>query len=275
MHSLRVWMKQYSFEAFFVLTMVFSWWPWLLWIQGNESLGVPILPLGPMLAALIVVSLADGWTGLKNVIRRSFRWRLGLRWYAVAIAFPIVLTAVPTGVNILLGSSASTAAWPTSMTAYLGVIAEFLIFVALGEEMGFSAFALPRLLRSRSILATVIILGLTRIIWHLPLFTTGGTEWPVALLLIPTQFIFTWIFIRSQGSALPLILAHLSIGTIGNTFFTSMFTGPDLTRVASLQAAAFVIAAVLLLRATDFMRTGSLLPDTIVEGDVQPVAVSS
>jgi membrane protease YdiL (CAAX protease family) len=156
----------------------------------------------------------------------------------------------------------------------VGEIAEFFIFVALGEEIGFSAFALPRLLHSRSIVATVMILGSTRIIWHLPLFMTGDTEWPVALLLIPTQFIFTWIFVRSRGSALPLILAHLSIGTIGEAFFSSLFTGPDLTRVAWLQAAAFVITAVVLLRATDFMRSGSFTLDTAMEEDVQPVPVS-
>lgn len=269
MNTFRTWVKQHSFAIFLVLTFALSWWPSPFNIED-----LPILPLGPMLAALIVVPLADGWTGLKNLFRTSFRWRIGLRWYVVAITFPIVLSAVAAGVNILLGAPASMASWPTSIAAYLSGVVEFFIFVALGEEIGFSAFALPRLLRRYSILATVVILGLTRVLWHLPLFLVGETQWPVAVLLFPTQLIFTWIFIRSRGSAFPLILAHLSIGTVGTTFFTSLFTGPDLARMVWLQAAAFVIAGLILLLTSRLIRSALFAPDDpAVAGEVQAVAI--
>ena len=147
------------------------------------------------------------------------------------------------------------------------------IFVGLGEETGFSSFSLPRLLRSRSVFATVTILALTRVVWHLPSFMTGETEWPVALLLIPTQLIFTWIFIRGGGSAFLLLLAHTSIASLGYPFFTALFSGPELARMVWLEAAAFVIAGVLLLIFSKFMRSALFAPgDPAVEGEVQAVA---
>lgn len=272
MNTFRSWVKRNSFAIFLILTFALSWWTWPLSQQGTDT--DPLLPLGPMLAALIIIPLASGWTGVKGWLRTSFKWRVRPIWYVVAIGFPIALTAIPAGLNILLGATASTASWPTSLTAFLGNVALMFIFVGLGEEMGFSAFALPRLLRNRTVLATVAILALTRVIWHLPSFVTGGTEWSVILILIPTQLIFTWIFIRSSGSAFLMILAHTSIAAIGY-LFTSLFTGPELTRVVWLQAAAFVIAGVLLLAFSKFMRAALSTPeDPAVEGEVHAVAIA-
>jgi membrane protease YdiL (CAAX protease family) len=270
MNALTTWIKRNSFVSFLVLTLVLSWWPWSLYSWGID-LGEWIFPLGPMLAALIVVPLADGWMGLKNLGRTAFRWRVGLRWYLVAIGFPILLTAVPAGVNILLGASASTASWPTGFADFFGELVGVFIIVGLGEEIGFSAFALPHLLRRRSVLATVLIMGLTRVIWHLPAFMSGGTEWPVALLLFPTQLIFIWLFIRSQGSALLMILAHCSIAAVGYPFFTALFAGSELTRVVWLEAAAFVIMAVIVVITSKTMRSALFNPDQVIEDETQPV----
>src|SRR5690606_17001595 len=103
MNSGTSWFKQYAFVIFVVLSCALSWWMTPLGIDG-----LPTLPVGPLLAALIVISLTAGRRGLRAWIQTSFRWRAGLHWYAVAIAFPIVLNAGAAGVNILLGASADT-----------------------------------------------------------------------------------------------------------------------------------------------------------------------
>jgi membrane protease YdiL (CAAX protease family) len=272
MNTFRTSVKQHAFVIFLGLTLILTWWAWPLFLQGKMPLA--ILPAGPMLAALIVVPLGFGRTGVKEWLRTAFKWRVRPIWYLVAIGFPVVLTAVPAGINILLGATPSTANWPTSISDYLMEEVIFtLILVALGEELGFSAFAMPNLLRRHSVLVTVVILAFTRVVWHLPLFLTGDTEWPVVLLLIPVQLIFTWIFIGSGGSALLMIISHMSIAAIGNPFFTRLFSGADMTQVVWLQAAAFVIAGIVLLLTSDFWRTGSYMPETAVEDDVQTAAL--
>src|SRR5690606_773225 len=109
MNSGTSWFKQYAFVIFVVLSCALSWWMTPLGIEG-----LPTLPVGPLLAALIVILFTSGWKGMKAWVQTSFRWRVRLHWYAVAIAFPIVLNAGAAGVNILLGASADTSAWPAS-----------------------------------------------------------------------------------------------------------------------------------------------------------------
>ncbi len=271
MNSFRPWVKQHAFVIFLVLTFILSWWPWLFYIQGTFDFA--LLPFGPVLAALIVVPLAGGRHGFKEWLRTCFKWRVGLLWYVVAIGFPIALTAIPAGINILLGATADTSVWP-NLAGFLGELVGVFLFVGIGEETGFSGFSLPRLLRGRTVLATVVIMALVRVIWHLPSFMSGDTEWPVALLLIPTQLIFTWIFIRSGGSAFLLLLAHTSIGAVGYTYFTALFSGAELTQMVWLEAAAFVIAGVLLLIFSKFMRSAMFAPhDTVVAAEVQAAVV--
>lgn len=267
MNGLRSWVKQNAFLSFLVLTIIFSWWWYPLFLQGTVPLAV--LPMGPMLAALVVVPLGFGRSGVKEWLRTGFKWRVRPIWYLIAFGFPILLTAIGAGLNILLGATASTAAWPTDSVDFLVEAVFVFVLVALGEEMGFSAFALPYLLRKRSVLVTVAILALTRIVWHLPLFIVRDTEWPVAVLLVPTQFIFAWIFIRSGGSALMMIISHFSIAVIGSTFFTRLFSGAESTQVVLLQAVAFVIVGIILMVTSDFWRSGSSTPETSLDEDLQ------
>lgn len=267
MNTLRTWVKQNAFLSFLVLTLIFSWWWYPLFLQGTVPLA--LLPMGPLLAALVVVPLGFGRSGVKSWLRAGFKWRVRPIWYLIAFSFPILLTAIPAGVNILLGATPSTAAWPTDSVDFLVEAIFVLVLVAIGEEMGFSAFALPYLLRKHSVLLTVAILALTRIVWHMPLFLVGDTEWPVAILLVPTQFIFAWIFIRTKGSALMMIISHFSIAVVGSTFFTRLFSGTESTQVVLLQAVAFVIAGIVLMLTSDFWRAGSNEPGLDLEDELK------
>jgi membrane protease YdiL (CAAX protease family) len=257
--------KQHAVTIFLVLAFPLSWFPWLLYSQGNGNFP-PILPLGPLLAALIVVPLVGGWAGVKSWLSSIFRWRVGLRWYVMAIGLPIVISGAAAGANILLGASASTAALPLSLSAVLYALLDTFLWVGLGEEAGWSGFALPRLLRSRSFFTAVLIMGLVRILWHLPLFMTGQQAWPIAVLLIPVQLIFTWIFIRSQGSTFLLVLSHCSQNVVGGLIFTALFTGTDQMRMVWLLVAGYVVTAVLLLLATGASLSASSEIQAIDEG---------
>lgn len=59
MKNPRLFVKQHPVAVFLVLAFFLSWWPSLLYVLhiGNFP---PILPLGPLLAALIVLPLAVG-----------------------------------------------------------------------------------------------------------------------------------------------------------------------------------------------------------------------
>src|SRR6186997_303996 len=54
--------------------------------------GFPLLfPFGALIAAITVASITQGRAGLKDLLSRCLRWRVGLRWYAAALLVPVAI----------------------------------------------------------------------------------------------------------------------------------------------------------------------------------------
>ena len=72
--------KRHSLLSFFILACILSWWMriWYALDPVNVPLGLLILPLGPLLAALVMLALIDGWAGVKSFLGRIVQWRVGL-----------------------------------------------------------------------------------------------------------------------------------------------------------------------------------------------------
>jgi hypothetical protein len=87
--------KRHPLPAFFVLAYAFSWWP--------VPLGA-FLPPGPLFAALVVTAVVDGRSGLRALRNRLLRWRVGWRWYAIALGLPLAVVLGATTVNVGFGA---------------------------------------------------------------------------------------------------------------------------------------------------------------------------
>jgi hypothetical protein len=101
--------KRYPLSAFFVLAYALSWWPWILYSAG--LLPNPIVGFGPFLAALVVLAMTEGKSGVMGLLRRMVRWRVGIQWYAAALLLPIVVTLAAAALNVfLLGAQRTSSA---------------------------------------------------------------------------------------------------------------------------------------------------------------------
>jgi hypothetical protein len=115
--------RRYPLTAFFVLACALSWWPWILYSFDLAS--NPIVGVGPFLAALVVLAVTEGKSGVMSLLRRMVRWRVGLQWYAAALLLPVVVTLAAAALNVfLLGAQrTSTAAdlggWSTFLQTFL------------------------------------------------------------------------------------------------------------------------------------------------------------
>lgn len=65
---------------------------------------------GPLVAALIVIPVAHGRKGLRELGSRMLRWRVGWHWYAVVVGVPLLVQLLTVAVNLALGASASSLA---------------------------------------------------------------------------------------------------------------------------------------------------------------------
>jgi len=78
--------------------------------------------LGVTLPAFLVTAATDGWAGVRDLANRCVRWRVGIRWYLIAVlGMPIAMTL------------ATTAAYGTPLLNNLSDESELLFTLVLPQ----------------------------------------------------------------------------------------------------------------------------------------------
>lgn len=260
MTRIITWVKEHPLALFFVLAFAISWTIWLpqvAFVQG--FLDKPVSPylhlaggLGPMLAAIIVTGLIGGSNGIREHVRRMFRWRVRMTWHLIAWFGPVVLFAIAAVIVRIMGGT-----WPdlsqfgrTDEYPELPLVVYWManmLFYGWGEETGWRGFALPRLQKSHNALTATFMLSLCWALWHLPLFWCadgfmkmgigGAIGWYFSLLL--GAVLLTWIYNGSQGSILIVAIFHAVL----NIVFSSPFSG----NVSNIMGMLMTLSGILVL----------------------------
>lgn len=204
---------------------------------------------GSFIGGALVTGIADGRSGLRTYFGRIVRWRVGLKWYAVALLLPLALRLGAFGLNLLSGASvAPDFQWPEWGDLIFEMLIVFFI-VAMGEEPGFRGFSLPRMLAVRPAVSSALILGVLHAIWHLPLFILGE-EPPIKILLIISAWVFvTWIFNHTNGSVFIILLLHTAVNFWAG-FFAPFFSGTEAVRQETWLTVMYVAIAIVLVLVT-------------------------
>ena len=119
---------------------------------------------------------------------------------------------------------------------------------ALGEEIGWRGYALPRLQSRMSALGASLIIGPIWALWHLPLWLTGTPGRTPTLYaafvisVIALSVILTWVYNSTGGSLLMVVLLHatynlpitLSIDELGGRATMPVLLYFGLTVVAAI-----------------------------------------
>ncbi|TME14593.1 MAG: CPBP family intramembrane metalloprotease [Chloroflexi bacterium] len=220
--------------VFTICAIGISWICWLPVVASEHQLGfvapsvAPLLVVlgtfGPFLAAVTMVGRRSGFRGLGEFIGQAFRWRVGLRWYVVALVVPALIRIVVLYVHVFKGGSFPDLSDPSRWLAIPGTfVAVLLIGGPTGEEFGWRGFLLQRVQPRIGMLGASVVIGIISAFWHLPLFfisITVQSHLPFALFLVRTvalSFVSTWIYNGSRRSLLFVLLFHASLNTWPNT----------------------------------------------------------
>jgi uncharacterized protein len=237
--------RRHPIITFFLLAYALSWLGWPMWALGLYP--IPVFSFGPFLAALVVLAITHGKSGVGGLLRRMVRWRVGLGWYAVALLLPVGLALGATVLNVLLGARAPSSVELGSWPSLFVVFALILLIPGLGgawEEPGWRGYALPRLQTGRSALFASLLLGVLIVGWHLPLMVVGQVHYSDIVLIMGAVVIFNWVFNNTNGSVLIIMLMHASNNTISGSFFSPMFSGTDSVRQSWLLAVVWCVVAI-------------------------------
>jgi membrane protease YdiL (CAAX protease family) len=245
---------------FFIGTFVISWAFWTLAAAlqnypADQVLGVPGLlnlagAFAPSLMAITLIGVSEGRRGLREVVRRMLIWRVGAGWYMFVLAAPAAITLAALEVGQVFGTTAPDFANPpirmllavseTAVPLWVllpPIFLQQLVFgSAMGEEIGWRGYALPRLQARQSALRASLLLGTVWGLWHLPRLW-GQYEGPAGLPFVwfvlgsilgtvATAIVFTLVWNSTRGSLLLVLLFHAAYSVSG------LFLSPAPTPVA-------------------------------------------
>lgn len=242
--------------AFYLLAFALSWGGVLLTAGGpaglpaNQEEVSRLLPtvvlamvIGPVLAGPLLAAVTAGRPGFRELRVRLQTWRVDPGWYAV-----VLLTAPAVVLAAALPLSAVSPHFvPSLFTAEdkMSILLSGLLaglVAGLCEELGWTAFAVPRLLRGHGVLTTGLIAGLLWGLWHVSVayWGAGTPDGQLSPLILANQLAFyfgvlpayrilmVWVFDRTH-SLLLAILMHASL----TAFTTFILASPvdDLQRL--------------------------------------------
>jgi len=261
-----------SLLAFFALAFAWSWTCWLLAPALKADFPVPSTTLslvggfGPSLAAVGMVAYGSGRVGLRRWLMRCLQWRVGWRWVVLAFLFPVVFMGLAAAAHVALGGTLppSPAAGHVGLAA-MNFLLVFLVGGPLGEEFGWRGYALPALQARWGWRVASVLLGAVWAVWHLPLFYTAGTmqsHLPMELFVLSTiasSVLFAWLFNRSRGSIVPVLVLHTAVNAW--SLIIPVMVLPDGSNLRPFQ----IVVGILVLTAVALLLGGERSPKSAVD----------
>jgi uncharacterized protein len=180
------------------------------------------------LPAFLVVAAVHEKAGVLDLARRSVRWRVGTRWYLIALlgipVVSVICASVIYGGGIL---HALVNKWQLLFTSILPSLLIRIVFLNTIEEIGWLGLLQARLQDERGSWKACLLVEIPFALWHLPglLGVTGG-QLSLALILggvfaisqLCGQFVIMWLYNNTNRSVLLAGMFHATYNTTINTY---------------------------------------------------------
>ena len=214
--------------------------PWIIGLVVPSPSGslssflAAFLPLvwSPTILAIGFVVVRNGPHGLRNELAARLAYRRGSApWLLFAGVMPILAVTTAVFSARAVGSGAPF----IELTALMQAIILQFITGAVGEELGWRGFLLPRLGQLTGTTAASWIMGGLWSLWHVPAFYDPTLPHYLMPMLIVLPFVLFFgvfmgfMFNQAGGSVLATMVAHLSLNIMtalgGASLSSSMFWG--------------------------------------------------
>lgn len=216
--------------------------------------------LGVAVPAFVVTAIVGGREALSDLARRCVRWRVQLRWYAVALlALPTVLLLLAPALYGTDPLVALAENWPLLVTSFLPTLVLLIVFNNVAEEAGWTGFLFARLQERHAPVRAALLAGVPFCLWHLLGFIrdtgsvlTGAAVTAFLLLpLVASRFVIGWLYNASGASVLIGGLFHaMHNATVNPTGFAVAVLDLPQDEMLFVTGVLVLVAAVVLVIAT-------------------------
>lgn len=270
MTTIRAFIKRHPLLSYLALTFAISWGGIILAVgfgPGGFSAtpqqfrmtapyaAIPAMLLGPSVAGILLTGLVDGRAGFRELRSRLLKWRVGARWYAVALlTAPLSVTAALLALSLispwyLPGIFTSDEKVPIVLMG----IAVGLV-VGIFEELGWTGFAIPRMRQRYGVFSTGLFVGVLWGAWHFlqGYWASGVTSGDISLALwlstwligtlvgslVAFRVLMVWVYEHTNGSLLVAMLMHASLSASQIILIPLVWSGVAFIMIGFAYAAA-------------------------------------
>lgn len=191
---------------------------------GEMKLGEPAFyaaVYAPSVSAIIITAFRYGRAGMASLFGSLVRIRVKWTWLLLCLlGYPALWLLVRLVEAAVGGGLAQFDFNPWFVGLPLLFLSSRVLADpgALGEELGWRGFALPRLLELIDARTASLVLGLVWAIWHLPAFYVGSMSQsslafvPFVVTVVSFSVIMTFLFVHVRGSVLLAgVIPHMLI----------------------------------------------------------------
>jgi len=215
--------------------------------------------LGSAVPAFLVTALVGGRAGVRDLARRSFRWRVPLRWYAISLLAPPLIFLIC--VTALYGRAPLRALgqnWSLIFTSFLPALLIMILLNNVAEEIGWTGFVFARFQDRHGPLRAALLTTVFFWLFHVPSFYVETRSWMatatvLGLLLLPhlgSRFIVGWLYNSAGSSVLIAGLFHSMHNAIVNPTGLVAVVGLPQFEVLVIMAGIVMLAGAIVVLAT-------------------------
>jgi uncharacterized protein len=226
---------------------------------GATPHGIQVNVLGSAVPAFVVTALVSGKAGVRDLARRSLRWRVPLRWYLISLLAPLLIFLI--AITILYGFAPLRALaqnWLLLFTGFLPALAIMILLNNVAEEIGWTGFVFARLQDRHGPLRAALLTTVFFWLFHVSSFYVDTRSWATTALvlgifLLPhlgSRIITGWLYNSAGSSVLIAGLFHSMHNAIVNS--TGLVAAVDLPQFELLviMDGIVVLAAAIIAVAT-------------------------
>lgn len=259
---MKAFLQRYPVTVYFSIVLLISWGAGLI-VEGPKlihhdqiqpldvQLLFPIIVISVALTGIALSGLIDGKRGLRDLLTRMGRWRVGIGWYAIALLTAPVLILI---ILFLFKTFLSPVFTPKVRLFFI----LYGIFPGVLEEIGWMGFAYPKMRLKQSPVGAAVLLGILWGLWHAPVVDyLGGAAphneyWPLFFLsfifiVAAVRVLIVWIY-TNTNSVLLAQLMHTSLtASLAVLGPASLTPGQETLWYAVFAGTLWIIVAIVVL----------------------------
>ena len=202
----KYFLKKYIIAFYFVVTFFITMVLGAAYMFTNNPLISP--QYAPLIGLLVICWLLNDWSVWMKMNWNSVKTQKLMVWMFVSFFLPLAIIFISSLIMTSIGTPFII--WKDTTLGYVITI----ITATLGcitEEVGWRGYFLPLFTKNHTMFFSGIVVGLFWGIWHFK-FAYGIWGFILFVMLIICFSIFmTWIFMKTNGNLICMILFHFGI----------------------------------------------------------------